>query len=79
MFGRGSMIIANGKLLIRDSYYGKLYMVAPSPDGYHQLAVANPFGLKRSDLKRWAPLAISQGLLIVRDEREIKCLDLRRH
>ena len=77
MFGRGSMIIADGKLLIRDSYHGKLYMVAPSPEGYRQLAVANPFDLNRSDLKRWAPLAISHGLLIVRDEREIKCLDLR--
>ena len=78
MFGRGSMIIADGKLLIRDSYYGKLYMAAPSPKGYRQLAVANPFSLERSDLKRWAPLAISQGLLVVRDERKIKCLDLRK-
>jgi len=78
MFGRGSMIIADGKLLIRDSYYGKLYMVAPSPSGFRQLAVANPFGLERSDLKRWAPLAISQGLLVLRDDRKIKCLDLRK-
>ena len=78
MFGRGSMILADGKLLIRDSYYGKLYLVKPSPDGYRQLAVANPFDNKRRDLKRWAPLAISQGLLIIRDERKIKCLDLRK-
>lgn len=78
MFGRGSMILADGKLLIRDSYYGKLYMVEPSPEGYRQLAVANPFDHKRRDLKRWAPLAISGGLLVIRDEEEIKCLDLRK-
>lgn len=78
MFGRGSMILADGKLLIRDSYYGKLYLVEPSPQGYRQLAVANPFNNKRRDLKRWAPLAISGGLLVIRDEREIKCLDLRK-
>jgi outer membrane protein assembly factor BamB len=78
MFGRGSMILADGKLVIRDSYYGKLYLVEPSPKGYHQLAVANPFDNKRRDLKRWAPLAISGGLLVIRDEREIKCLDLRK-
>ena len=78
MFGRGSMILADGKLLIRDSYHGKLYLVEPSPKGYRQLAVANPFDHKRRDLERWAPLAISRGLLIIRDEREIKCLDLRK-
>ncbi len=78
MFGRGSMILADGKLLIRDSYHGKLYMVKPTPQGYRQLAVANPFDHKRKDLKRWAPLAISEGLLVIRDEREIKCLDLRK-
>ncbi|MGB6220532.1 PQQ-binding-like beta-propeller repeat protein [Haloferula sp.] len=78
MFGRGSMILADGKLLIRDSYYGKLYLVEPSAQGYRQLAVANPFNNKRRDLKRWAPLAISEGLLVIRDEREIKCLDLRK-
>ncbi|MDB4541232.1 hypothetical protein N9196_02930, partial [Akkermansiaceae bacterium] len=42
MFGRGSMILADGKLIIRDSYYGKLYLVKPDPKGYRQLAVANP-------------------------------------
>jgi hypothetical protein len=78
MFGRGSMILADGKLLIRDSYYGKLYLVEPSPRGYRQLAVANPFDHQRKDLTRWAPLAISEGLLVIRDEREIKCLDLRK-
>ncbi|MGI9241510.1 MAG: PQQ-binding-like beta-propeller repeat protein [Verrucomicrobiales bacterium] len=78
MFGRGSMIIADGKILIRDSYFGKLYMVAPSPDGYRQLAMANPFNRERRDRKQWAPLAISNGLLIIRGGREIKCLDLRK-
>ncbi len=78
MFGRGSMILADGKFIIRDSYYGKLYLVRPDPKGYRQLAVANPFGHKRSNLRRWAPLAISKGLLVVRDERSVKCLDLRK-
>ena len=77
MFGRGSMILADGKLIIRDSYFGKLYLVKPDPKGYHQLAEANPFNHRRRDLKRWAPLVISKGRLLIRDEREMKCLDLR--
>ncbi len=78
MFGRGAMILADGKLIIRDSYHGLLYLVQPSPNGYQQHAVANPFNLDNRNLKRWAPLAISGGMLIIRDERELKCLDLRR-
>ena len=78
MFGRGSMIFADGKLIIRDSYYGKLYLVKPDPAGFKQLASANPFGHDRRNLERWGPLAISNGLLLIRDEREIKCLDLRK-
>ena len=72
MFGRGSMIFADGKLIIRDSYYGKLYLVKPDPAGFKQLASANPFGHDRRNLERWGPLAISNGLLLIRDEREIK-------
>lgn len=78
MFGRGSMILADGKLIIRDSYYGKLYLVKPDPKGFQKLAEANPFDHKRRDLKRWAPLVISKGMLLIRDERELKCLDLRK-
>ncbi|MGI9242614.1 MAG: PQQ-binding-like beta-propeller repeat protein [Verrucomicrobiales bacterium] len=78
MFGRGSMILADGKLIIRDSYHGKLYLVNPHPGGYQELAAANPFDHDRRNLERWGPLAISKGLLLIRDEREIKCLDLRK-
>lgn len=78
MFGRGSMILADGKLIIRDSFHGKLYLVRPDPEGYRQLAVANPFDHTRGNLKLWTPLAISKGLLVIRDERELKCLDLRK-
>lgn len=78
MFGRGSMILADGKLIIRDSYHGKLYLVKPDPKEFKNLAEANPFKHTRRDLKLWAPLAISKGFLLIRDERELKCLDLRR-
>ena len=46
------------------------------PSGYRHLATANPFEHGRRNLERWGSLAISKSLLLIRDEREIKCLHL---
>ena len=44
--GRGNMIYVDGKLLIQDGEVGYLRVVDPSPDGYKEVAMADPFGKK---------------------------------
>lgn len=75
--GRGSMILADGILIIQDGRSGYLRLVEPSPEGYKQLAEANIFGKdQRRDHRIWAPMALSNGHLLMRSQDELKCLRL---
>ncbi|MCG8602113.1 MAG: PQQ-like beta-propeller repeat protein [Verrucomicrobiales bacterium] len=85
--GRGNMILADGHLLIQDGEVGFLRVVEPSPEGYKEVAFADPFGKKEEaeerkgklkDYKMWSPMALSNGRLIVRGQNQLKCLDLRK-
>ncbi len=78
-FGRGSMILADGKLLIQDGHNGVLRIVEPSPQGYRQLAEDNVFGVDDLDEDRqfWSPLALSDGRLVMRGQGRLFCVDLR--
>lgn len=72
-FERGGMILVDGMILALDGKTGKLHMVEPSPEGYKELANAKIFEGKEI----WAPLALSQGKLLVRNQEEMKCLDVK--
>lgn len=72
-FERGNYILADGVLVIMDGRTGVLRLVEPDPAGYKELAQAQV--LSRRPI--WAPMAFSDGKLIVRDQRQMKCLDLR--
>jgi len=78
-FGRGSMIMADGKLIIQDGHNGLLRMVEPSPEGYRELGSANAFGIENldKDYKLWSPLALSDGRLVMRGQGQMTCVDLR--
>ena len=79
--GRGSMIMADGKLIIQDGHNGLLRMVSPMPKGYRQLGeAANAFGIENldKDYKLWSPLALSDGLLVMRGQEKLVCVDLRK-
>ncbi len=71
-FGYGPFLFADGKILILDDD-GTLTMIRASLDGYEQLARASV--LDGHDA--WAPMALVDGLLILRDSRFMICLDLR--
>lgn len=73
MFERGSLILADDMIISLDGKSGVLYLVSPSPDGYQELAHA-PVVEGR---ELWAPLALSQGKLIVRSQDTMKCFDLK--
>ncbi|MEA2069370.1 MAG: PQQ-binding-like beta-propeller repeat protein [Verrucomicrobiota bacterium] len=73
-FERGSFILADGKLIILDGKSGILYLVKADPEKYTELASAPMVG--KNDMA-WAPLALSNGKLLVRDWNTLKCVDLR--
>jgi outer membrane protein assembly factor BamB len=70
-FVRGGSILADGLLLTTDGNT-KLYLVEPSPAGFKPIASA--VVLEPGD--NWAPLALADGRLLVRGQRELKCLQV---
>lgn len=70
-FGYGTQILVDGKLLLVKTN-GELVLVEPSPEGYVELARDQVL----TGVTRALP-AYSNGLLYVRDDRQLKCLDLR--
>lgn len=71
-FGLGSLIIVDGIIFIINGSTGDLVMAEASPKGYKELARARVLGGR--DI--WAPLALSNGRLIVRDQSQMKCLNV---
>lgn len=73
-FDRGNLILADGMLFIIDGAKGTLHLTEPSPDGYKELASAKLLDGKQI----WAPMALSRGRLLIRDQSQMKCLDVRK-
>jgi outer membrane protein assembly factor BamB len=71
-FGLGSMIIADGTILMMNGDNGTLFTIEASSEGYKELSKAKV--LETNTV--WAPLALSDGKLLVRDKRTLKCLDI---
>lgn len=70
-FGLGPFLIADGKVLILDDD-GVLTMLRASLEGYQPLARAKV--LDGHDA--WAPMALVDGKLLLRDSKHMICLDL---
>ena len=68
-FVRGGMILADGLLLATDGST-KAYLIEPSPSGFKPLSSA--VLMERGE--NWAPLALSDGKLLIRDQKNLKCL-----
>ena len=73
-FDCGNLLIADGLIYIVDGAAGDLYLLRADPEAYKQLACAK--GCVRGG-KAWAPMALSDGRLLVRDQRGLTCLDIR--
>ena len=73
-FELGGMILVNGLILNQNGKNGDIHLIRPSPEGYKELGKASFFDSKKS--QAWAPLAFSQGLLIIRDMEKMVCVDL---
>ena len=86
-FNKGSMILADGLILATD---GKktLFLIEPDPSGFKPLASAELLGDAGTDsegiartiggaTQNWAPLALSDGKLLIRDHKQMKCVVVR--
>ena len=69
-FGKGNLVAADGKLFI-STMKGELILVRATPQKYEELGRAQVIGSTRQ-----AP-SLAGGLLYLRDDREIVCLDVR--
>ncbi len=69
---RGNLIFVDGLIIVLDGKTGILRLVDPSPDAFKELAQAHIFDGR----EMWAPMALSDGKLLLRNQQELKCLDL---
>lgn len=69
-FGKGNMISADGKLFAT-TMKGELVMIRATPESYQEIGRSRVLGTTRQ-----SP-ALSNGLLYLRDDTEIVCLDVR--
>jgi len=81
-FNKGSMIFVDGLILSTDGST-KLYLIEPDPKAFRQIASAELFavsggtGGRRRGMfgsQNWAPLALADGNLLVRDQSRLKCV-----
>ncbi len=88
-FNKGSMILADGLILASDGSK-TLYLIDPDPSGFKALASAEVLGEAGTGseegsiasrvggrTQNWAPLALSDGKLLIRDQKRMKCVAVR--
>jgi outer membrane protein assembly factor BamB len=68
-FDKGSMILADGLILATDGAK-KLYLIEPDPSGFKPLASAEMLGTGQN----WAPIALVDGKLLIRDQQRMLCV-----
>lgn len=83
-FNKGSMIYADGLLLATDGAK-KLYLIEPDPTAFKAVASAEllkPGGVDSSNgmtnfggpTQNWAPIALADGKLLIRDQSQLICV-----
>jgi outer membrane protein assembly factor BamB len=70
-FDKGGLLLVDGLLLATDGSK-KLYLIDPDPSAFKPLA-----GVELLDQgQNWAPLALSDGKLLIRDQKNLKCVQV---
>ena len=68
----GSILTADGLMYVMDGRTGELHIAEPSPQGFKSLSKTKLLGGKEI----WGPLALAGGKLVIRDQSQMKCVDL---
>lgn len=86
-FNKGSMILADGLILATDGS-NLLYLIEPDPNGFKMIAHSELLGsMTTSDedsiptrtagsTQNWAPIALADGKLLIRDQRMMLCIKI---
>ncbi|MGW8315082.1 MAG: outer membrane protein assembly factor BamB family protein [Bacteroidales bacterium] len=81
-FNKGSIILADGLFLATDGAK-TLYLIEPDPTGFRPLASAEMLTdagagddprAARFGVQNWAPLALADGKLLIRDQHQMICV-----
>jgi outer membrane protein assembly factor BamB len=77
-FNKGSLILADGLIFATDGDK-TLYLIEPDPSGFKQLASAEVLEIvavpePRYGNQNWAPIALADGKLLIRDQSQIVCV-----
>ena len=70
-FSKGGAVLADGLLLATDGNR-KLYLIEPDPAGFNPLASAELL----EPANNWAPIALVDGRLLIRDQTQMKCVQV---
>ncbi len=77
LFDKGGIIIADGLLLSTDGS-SKLYLIEPDATAFKPIATAELLKAdsdnQRFPTQNWAPLALSDGKLLIRDQSRLMCV-----
>ncbi|MCP4311962.1 MAG: PQQ-like beta-propeller repeat protein [Bacteroidetes bacterium] len=73
-FEMGGMIMVDGLIINQNGKNGDIHLIQPSRLGYEELGKASFFSPGKN--QAWAPLAFSNGKLIVRNLEKMVCVDL---
>ncbi len=73
LFDKGGFILVDGLFLSVDGNKGFLYLHEPNPNGFKELARAKLL----DPGENWAPLALTDGKLLIRDQKQMKCVAVR--
>lgn len=79
LFDKGGIIIADGLIISTDGS-SKLYLIEPDPSAFKPIAVSDLLkgstGNKGSSNQNWAPLALADGKLLIRDQNRLMCVKI---
>lgn len=77
LFDKGGAILADGLLISTDGG-SKLYLIEPDPSGFKPIASSDLLkgatGDQRFPNQNWAPLALADGKLLIRDQSRLICV-----
>jgi len=71
LFSKGGAVLADGLLLGTDGNT-TLYLIDPDPAAFKPLASAEVL----ESANNWAPIALVDGRLLIRDQKQMKCLQV---
>ena len=73
VFDKGGFILVDNLMLSVDGQKGILRLVEPDPAGYKELASAKLLDTNEC----WGPLALVDGKLLIRDQKQMRCVVIR--